>query len=104
MKKKTYDLIKELLTDYPELRDSDRKLQWEVWDHEGFTDSGVLITKSSYMKATDPETIRRTRQKLQQLHPELGSNEKVRKFRKSIADQKGTHIFREVIKEQLNLI
>lgn len=29
---KIYDMVKQLLTDNPELRNSDKKLIWEVWE------------------------------------------------------------------------
>lgn len=99
MKYKTYDLVKQLLIDNPECRDSDKKLRWSVWDTLDLTDSGVLITKSSYMKAPNDETIRRCRQAIQAKHPELQSGKWIRKQREEIERQRGTHIFRETVQE-----
>lgn len=111
MKKRyTYDLVKELLTDYPELRDSDKKLIWEVWERLSLTywmsiTDQVCITKEDFMNAPSTESIRRCRQKIQETHPELRGTEKIQRARKAIADQKGTHVYREtVIEEQISLI
>jgi len=109
---KIYDLVKNLLTDYPELRDDDRKLHWRVWEKLGFVnsynndvfDNGYMITEDSYLEATSTETIRRCRQKIQELHPDLQSSKWMKKQREAIEKQRGTHIFREEIKEQMGLI
>jgi hypothetical protein len=104
--RKIYDLIKELLTDYPELRDSDKKLRWNIWSRSGFIrGTRVLagspfsfITEEDYMKAPNDETIRRCRQKIQELHPELRSSKFVQDKKELIERQRGTHIFREQIR------
>ena len=104
---KTYDLIKQLLTDHAELRDSDKRLIWRVWNELGFTDANdanFSIQLKDFMEAPSTETIRRCRQKIQELHPELQSSKWIKKQRDAIAEQKGTYIFRETVKEQLNLI
>lgn len=98
MKTKTYDLIKKLLTNDPELRDSDKKLIWEVWDQLNLTDSFVYISRLNFMKAPSTETIRRCRQKIQELHPELQSSKRIRELREEKEKEKGTFIFREQTK------
>ena len=113
---KTYDLIKELLTDYPELRDSDKKLMWRVWNELGFIlrDGREwipdFINKDDFMKAPSTETIRRCRQKIQELHPELRSSKEVQKMKDKKEASKSTFVYRdevsfsETIKEQMQLI
>jgi hypothetical protein len=91
---KIYDLIFDLLTDNPELRDSDKRLQHRIWTMQDVN----LNDEDSYVRfAKSPETIRRTRQKIQELNPDLQSSKWIRKQRNSIAEQKGTHIFREEV-------
>jgi hypothetical protein len=93
-----YEKIKQLLNDYPDYRNSDRKLIWRIWMEQGFVYSmrgEDLITYPMFMKATSPETIRRTRQKIQQNFPELRSSEKVLQEKSKIEAQKGTHVYRE---------
>lgn len=95
---KTYDLVKDLLIKYPAMRDSDRLLIWNVWGRRGYLtveDNTSIIRKESFMTATSPESIRRCRQKIQENFPELRSSKKVQEEKDKIADQKGTHIYRE---------
>lgn len=109
--RKIYDLIFSLLTDNPELRNSDKKLIWKVWKELELVDNSYqAIYEWMFMKAPSTESIRRCRQKIQEIHPELRGTEKVREARQSIADQRGTHIYREEVsfsesvKEQISLI
>jgi len=95
---KTYDLVKKLLTDYAEFRDSDKKLIWRVWEVTGFIDIDSVMTKLAFMEAPSTETIRRCRQKIQELHPELQSSKWIKKQRDQIAEQRGTFIYREQTK------
>lgn len=104
MKVKIYDLIKDLLIENPDLRNSDRKLIWRVWEHLGHTTEGVNLTYFEFIKAPSTETIRRCRQKIQELNPELQATARVRKERKVIEDQKGTHVFRVKVNEQTSLL
>lgn len=67
---KTYDLIKKLLTEHPDLRNSDKRLIWAVWETQGL--STTYITKQDFLdKAELPESVRRARQEIQSKHPEL---------------------------------
>jgi hypothetical protein len=93
-KRKLYDLIKELLTDCPELRDSDKKLIWRVWYETGYASLGI-IEVGHFMHASSTESIRRCRQKTQELNPELRGTKWVQRARNTKAQEKGTFIFRE---------
>jgi len=67
---KLFDRIKYLLELSPLFRNSDEELQWKIWIDTGSVVNGVM-TKSGFLKAVNPESIRRTRQKVQEAHPEL---------------------------------
>jgi hypothetical protein len=94
---KTYDLIKNLLTKYPELRDSDKKLIWAVWQEQGLVGGEPVdyISYDNFMKAENMETIRRTRQKLQETFCDLRGSLPVQKIRREKMQSKGTFIYRE---------
>lgn len=100
---KLYTLIKQLLIDYPELRDSDKKLIWYVWIENGNAHY-EHITKNDFMEAPSTESIRRCRQKIQEQHEELRGTPKVRKAREEKAKEKGTFIYREIAGGQLAII
>ena len=92
---KNYDKVKTILENYPDTRNSDKKLIWEFWVQEMVVFSGFLSFEN-FIKATSPESIRRARQKIQQLYPELGpTSELVRKRRGIKSATKGTFIYRE---------
>lgn len=103
MKTKIYDLVKQLLTDNPELRNSDKKLIWEIWKRCGLTyfypnnDDGGYISFDNFMKAPSFESCRRTRQKIQEHHPELQASEEVKKLRKKKQESKSTFVYREEV-------
>lgn len=90
---KLYDLIKGLLDDNELYRNSDRELIWRVLELEGTAVNGV-ITKDKFMHSKSTETIRRTRQKVQENHPELQPNSFTKNLRNNIQKQKGTHVYR----------
>lgn len=97
---KLYTVVKDLLEKYPPLRDSDRHLIWCVWGLSGSlnTSSDPMLTsisKRSFMTATSPESIRRCRQKIQETHPELRSSKEAQQEKDLLANQKGTHVYRE---------
>ena len=69
------DIVFSLLQKWPEMRDNDRQLMLNVW---AFQDGGLIDLRFKDFandfkngKYADPESIRRTRQKIQELHPEL---------------------------------
>lgn len=93
---KLYDKIKSLLTHNPLLRDSDKRLQWSVWQMQGYVSNNVL-TYDSFMtgKLINPETIRRTRQMVQADNKNLQSSEGIQVLRNKRRKSKGTYVFRE---------
>jgi hypothetical protein len=99
-KLKLYDVIKGLLEKYPALRDSDRKLIWNVWGHMGFL-SGIspnqYVNRGAFMLAPHFESIRRCRQKIQEKHPELRSSQTVMEAKIDKQHERGTFIYREPI-------
>ena len=86
---KTYDYIKNLLTDFPELRDSDRKLIWRVWGKDKY------ITYQEFIDAPSPETVRRCRQMVQANNPELRSSKYIQEQKDKVERQRGTFVFRQ---------
>jgi hypothetical protein len=69
------DVVYSLLLNWPEMRDNDRQLMLNVWGKQdaalidrSFKDFASDFKRGKY---ADPESIRRTRQKLQEVHPEL---------------------------------
>ena len=91
---KLYLKILHLLQEYEELRNSDKMLIWKVWVDGGFV-KYENITYPAFMEAPSVETIRRTRQKVQEEHPELQANEKIVRARRMKQSSKGTFIYRE---------
>ena len=98
-RRKIYDLVKEILTDYPETRDSDKKLIWNVWDELDFIDQSEYncIHYEDFMNAPSTESIRRCRQKIQEKNPELRGSKKVQEYRKIKQETKSTFVYREQI-------
>ena len=75
---KTIETIKHLLETYPDSKDDDNDLLARVWyyqlEEEGSLGSAEItrfckIIKRGILKS--PETVRRTRQKLQEVHEDL---------------------------------
>lgn len=64
------ELIATLLKEQPHLRDDDKQLIWAVWEHEAGRTMGI-ISIDQFVSYTSPESIRRCRQQLQQMRPEL---------------------------------
>jgi hypothetical protein len=91
-----YDLVKELLTLKPALRDSDRKLIWSVWITENKIVGGK-ISLEDFSTATSTESIRRARQKVQEEHPELCSSPLIQKIKDDKEEDKGTFVYREPV-------
>lgn len=96
---KLYDIVINLLIDHPVLRDSDRRLIWNVWYRQGLIsindDNDSFITKGDFLKAASTESIRRCRQKIQEERPELGPSAYVKEARRKKQANKGTFIYRE---------
>mgnify|MGYP001233300778 CR=1 FL=1 len=96
---KLFDTIKHLLITDAYLRNSDKKLQWEVWKYQGAVHNGV-IDYATFMsrELVSPETIRRTRQKIQEKYPELRAIGAVLEEREKKRKTKSTFVYREPIK------
>ena len=95
---KLYDLIKKLLKENPEYRDSDKKLMWRVWAIELNTDTTVnAINYLDFLKVSTPESITRARRMVQQDFEDLRASDNVSRQRKAKQEQKGTHVYREYI-------
>ena len=99
---KLYDVVKNLLISYPELRNSDRKLIWAVcWkkqlvqvDAKGFKGLSRMLYMN-FLQAPAFESITRARRKIQELYPELRSTKQVIKERRKKELTKGTFVYRE---------
>lgn len=101
---KIYDLVKKILEKDQQARNSDKECIWQVYKSVGavkdveWFGTREAITKDQFLSGKLPsfETIRRSRQKIQELHPELqATSESVRVRRKQKEEQKGTFIYRE---------
>ena len=106
---KTYDLVKKVLESSEQARNSDKECIWQVYKRIGvvkdvnwFGDREAII-RENFLSGKLPsfETIRRSRQKIQELHPDLqATSSRVRARRKQLQNQKGTHIFRDTYDSQ----
>lgn len=96
---KLYDKIKLLLHQDPALRDSDKLLQWRIWAQQGYVMNGA-ISFECFMNhhLINTETVRRTRQKVQEKCPELRSSERIQKFKDEKRRSRGTFPYREPFK------
>jgi hypothetical protein len=94
---KTYNLIKSLLTKYPELRNNDKLLHWKVFEVQGLLVNNCLPMNAFIYKAKSTETIRRTRQMIQAKYPSLQANELVKQNRAEVQRSKGTWCFHDNI-------
>lgn len=94
---KIYDLVHNLLLEREELRSSDKKLIWSVYDKIGLIEDDSIRFVDFMDYAPSPESITRARRKIQELHTELQGNEEVEKARYDKEKQKGTFVFREEV-------
>ena len=97
---KLYLKVEHLLEEFPELRDSDRKLVWKVWCDENSVDKAQwiaegLIYMHSFLKATGYDTISRARRMVQADRIDLRGSKWVQKQRKIKEGAKGTYVYRE---------
>jgi hypothetical protein len=63
---------------------------WEIWEGQGLIKNDSINFYDFHDKAEDTETIRRTRQKVQEDHKELGRTGTTKK-----EASKGTFVYRE---------
>jgi hypothetical protein len=96
IKQKMYEVIRAMLQDNLSYRDNDKKLIWAVWVYELGQDKGY-ITRNDFLELSCPETIRRTRQKVQESYPNLGASQPVEKARGVKRELKGNFIFQEPV-------
>lgn len=97
-----YDLVLRLLQEDKDLRNSDKKLMWKVWELQRQNDNNLHwsedyeMLKDWFIKdAITPESITRARRKVQEEHPELRAHEAVEAMRREKELDQGTFIFRE---------
>lgn len=89
-----YDQVKTMLTEKPELRDSDARLQHRLWKSQGID----LNNENQFVRfAISGETIRRTRQKIQEKNPSLRSSKKVQDLKNDKEKMRGTFIYQETL-------
>lgn len=89
-KGKTFDLVKSILESVPETRDDDFELIYEVAKEFGWGGCafGQALTLWRDRGCPSFESITRARRKVQELHPELRSEERVAEMR---AEQEGQY-------------
>lgn len=92
---KIFDKVKLMLEESPRLRDSDKKLYWELCNW------GDTVHYMDWLEAPSYESVRRSRQKCQELFPELRGSEWVTARRREKEETKGTFIYREPVQENL---
>ena len=79
---KVYDLVKKILEESESTRNNDRLLIWEVMRKTWKTNvTGDTISKEDFMEAPSFESITRARRKVQEIHPHLQANKKVKSWR-----------------------
>lgn len=105
MIKKTSDLVHEILINEPVCRNSDNILYYRVLqtigrqngiDVENMTVPTLFLNMSS-MKFPALETIRRTRQKVQECNPELRAVDTVEAYREVLQDEYRDYARRHVV-------
>jgi len=91
-----YELVKQLLTLKPVLRDDDKKLIWSVWAHQGKIVGGK-ISVDDYLTSEIEESVTRARRMVQNDFPELKASPIIEEARKAKKEDKGSFIFREKV-------
>ena len=102
------DLVRDILETYPECRNDYKKLIWKVWDQLGFVNQyDNSISFESFMKAPQPESIRRPAQNEFRSDRLLGENKiqparLIKEIRQKLADEKGASfiIGKDEVKEE----
>jgi len=93
---KLYDKIKTLLELYPELRDSDQLLYWDLLERKQLARNG-FISKQDFLNAPAFESVSRARRKVVENHPELGASKSVQSGRDKKESTKGMFAYHETI-------
>ena len=84
---KIKDRVENLLRNHEHLRDSDERLMANIWWEESKDKCDTLVEflgKYANGDFTNPESVRRIRQKLQEIHPELRGNSYEHRHRKQV--------------------
>lgn len=97
MKIKLYMMVRDILDEYPKCKDSDKKLQWKVYDKLGLTEFDGSISFKNFVNGPSFESIRRIRQKLAEKYPEYRGSKEVTAKRKEKEESKGTFAYREYV-------
>lgn len=94
-----YDIVKILLTEERNCRNSDKKLMWRVWEKLGYVRSGNL-SRESFLnaKCPTPESVTRCGRKLREKYPALEADKNVLEARRKKEAEKGTFVYREEAK------
>lgn len=91
---KIYNQVKLFLQQNDQCRNSDKHLYWKFIERA--VPPWKQLDYEIWMKLPEYETVRRTRQKIQEENENLGpTSDKVRSARKKKQDTKGTFIYRE---------
>lgn len=90
---KLYDKVKQLLTDNPELRDSDKKLLTKVWKEQGIITNGYFNEALFLRSGISAESVTRARRKVQEHHSDLKGHSEVVKERKVREEKFGMFTF-----------
>lgn len=95
---KVYDRVKEILLNDEQAKNSDKVLYWHFIERSTPPWKPGLDFET-WMKLPSFETVRRTRQKLQETDPEKygATSSKVKQERKQKQETKGTFIYRELL-------
>lgn len=93
-----YELIKKLLEEKEDRRNSDKKLMWAVWHKLGYATLSMSFTDFINPNCPTPESITRARRKIQEEYPELQATDEVERERRKKEEQKGTHVYRGEVK------
>lgn len=89
-----YDRIKRLLELNPIYRNSDKELFWQIFTDLGIVVDGV-IDKYRFIEAPAFESMRRSRQKVQEQYPELQASKVVKEIRKKNMESWGKKTYLE---------
>lgn len=95
--KDIYTVVRNLLRDNQLYRNSDRALIWAILELQGHVKNGQL-SREDFLDSIAFESITRARRKVQEDYPELAASKFTKEKRKSIQDEKGTHIYRDKVK------
>ena len=80
---------------FPELRDSDKKLFWDICKRKGYVGFDGVMTRQNFMSAPAFESVSRARRKVQENHPELRSSKEVQQFKNNKESKKGYFPYHE---------